>query len=112
MSQLLVHALAMHVLAGAYTAPLRAGQPLGGGVPNPPAAPVPGLSGSVNTILGWVKWGALVAGSLGLTMCAVKMMIGHRNRSTFAADGAAGIPWVLGGLSLAAVGTSIVAVFL
>ena len=40
------------------------------------------------------------------------MMVGHRNRSTFAADGAAGIPWVLGGLSLAAVSAAIVGVFL
>ncbi|WP_255205894.1 hypothetical protein [Actinomadura sp. BRA 177] len=34
-----------------------------------------------------------------------------KNRSTFAADGATGIPWVLGGLSLAATAAPIVGVF-
>jgi hypothetical protein len=113
MTQFLVHALALHTMAGAHAAPRQAARVLGGGVPDPPpAAPDPAVSRSVNTILGWVKWGALIAGSLGLTMCAVKMMVGHRNRSTFAADGAAGIPWVLGGLSLAAAGAGIVGVLL
>ncbi len=35
----------------------------------------------------------------------------RKNRSTFAADGATGIPWVLGGLSLAATAAPIVGVF-
>jgi hypothetical protein len=40
------------------------------------------------------------------------MAIGHRNRAAFAADGATGIPWVLAGLSLAAIASAIVGVFL
>ena len=84
----------------------------GGGVPNPPVQAPPGLSKPVNTILGWGKWGVLVCGVAGLLICAGKMAIGHRNRSSLAADGAAGIPWVLAGLSLAAVAAAIVGVFL
>jgi hypothetical protein len=66
----------------------------------------------VNTILGWGKWGVLVCGVAGLLICGGKMAIGHRNRATFAADGATGVPWVLAGLSLAAVASAIVGVFL
>ena len=62
--------------------------------------------------LGLGKWGVLVCGVAGLLICAGKMAIGHRNRATFAADGATGIPWVLAGLSLAAVASAIVGVFL
>ena len=98
MSAILLHALAVHAIAA--------------GVPNPPAQAPPGVAGPVDTILGWIKWGVLIAGLIGLSLCALKMMVGHRNRSTFAADGAAGIPWVLGGLSLAAVSAAIVGVFL
>ena len=88
------------------------GQPDGVAPPNPvPQAP-PGLTGPVTTIIAWGKWGVLVCGVAGLLMCAGKMAIGHRNRATFAADGATGVPWVLGGLSLAAVASAIVGVFL
>ena len=88
------------------------GQPDGAAPPNPvPQAP-PGLTGPVTTIIAWGKWGVLVCGVAGLLMCAGKMAIGHRNRATFAADGATGVPWVLGGLSLAAVASAIVGVFL
>lgn len=140
MTHFLVHgALALHALAGLHAGgqrlgaagaapwpsqvptlnfqlpgvfPSPGGHGAAPGVPDPAPAPVPGLSGSVNTILAWVKWGALIAGVLGLSLCAFKMMVGHRNRSTFAADGAAGIPWVLAGLSLVATGAGIVGVFL
>ena len=66
----------------------------------------------MDTVIAWGKWGVLVCGVAGLLICAGKMAIGHRNRATFAADGATGIPWVLGGLSLAAVAAAIVGVFL
>jgi hypothetical protein len=85
---------------------------LAAGVPDPPAKAPPGLSAPVNTILGWGKWGVLVCGVAGLLICGGKMAIGHRNRATFAADGATGVPWVLAGLSLAAVASAIVGVFL
>jgi ABC-type sugar transport system permease subunit len=69
-------------------------------------------TGPVNTILGWGKWGVLVCGVAGLLICGGKMAIGHRNRAAFAADGATGVPWVLAGLSLAAVAAAIAGVFL
>ena len=86
--------------------------PAGAAPPNPAPQAPPGLTGPVTTIIAWGKWGVLVCGVAGLLMCAGKMAIGHRNRATFAADGATGVPWVLGGLSLAAVAAAIVGVFL
>lgn len=73
---------------------------LAGSVPNPnPVAP-PGMAGPADLLLGWLKWAGLVAGVVGLGMCAIMMILGRRNRSNMAVDGASGIPWVLGGLSL------------
>ena len=69
-------------------------------VPNPrPVAP-PGMAGPAGQMLGWLKWVGLVSGVVGLGMCAIMMILGRRNRSNMAVDGASGIPWVLGGLSL------------
>ena len=56
--------------------------------------------------------GALLLTLAGLLICGGKMAIGHRNRATFAADGATGVPWVLAGLSLAAVAAAIAGGFL
>jgi hypothetical protein len=84
---------------------------LAGGVPNPAPKAPPGLTGPVNTLLAWWKWGALVAGVFGLIGCGAMMAIGRRNRSNLAADGAAGIPWVLAGLTLIALSSGIVGVF-
>jgi hypothetical protein len=81
-------------------------------IPNPKPAPPPGLQGPINTILSWGKWGVIVAGVAGLLICGAQMAIGRKNRSAFAADGASGIPWVLGGLSLAATASGIVGMFL
>ena len=53
-------ALAIHELVAAS----RRGV-LAGGVPNPAPKAPPGLTGPVNTLLAWWKWGALVAGSHG-----------------------------------------------
>ena len=110
----LIHALAVHAAAGHLTL-LRALRPalsLAAGVPDPAPQAPPGLSGKVNTILGWGKWGVLICGVAGLLLCGGKMAIGHRNRAALAADGASGIVWVLGGLSLVAASAGIVAVFL
>jgi hypothetical protein len=82
------------------------------GVPNPAPAPVPGLSGPVDTIIGWGKWLVMILGVVGLLICGGQMAIGRRNRHSFAADGAAGIPWVLGGISLATIAAGVVTVFL
>lgn len=82
-------------------------------VPNPPAVPPPAdLQTAVTTVIGWGKWIMFYLGIIGLLICGVQMLIGRRNRHSFAADGAAGIPWVLGGLSLVSASSGIVAVFL
>jgi hypothetical protein len=40
------------------------------------------------------------------------MILGRRNRSNMAVDGATGIPWVLGGLSLMALSAGVVSAVL
>lgn len=111
----ILHALALHAMSGHLTTlrswPFSAG---GGGplIPNPAPSAPPGLTAKANTIIAWSKWGALVCGVVGLLICGGKMNIGHRNRASLAADGATGIPWVLGGLSVVATAAGIVAVFL
>ena len=82
------------------------------GIPDPAPVAPPGLAGRVNTLLAWWKWGALVAGVFGLIGCGAMMAIGRRNRSNLAADGATGIPWVLAGLTLIALSSGIVGVFM
>lgn len=67
---------------------------------NPPAAPPDGVENTVNLLLSWGKWIAFVAGVAGLIISGVMMTLGRRNRSQMAADGAIGLPWVLGGLSV------------
>jgi hypothetical protein len=103
----LVHALALHDFAAAHPA---AHSP-SARVPDPAPAAPPGLASRVDTLLAWWKWGSLIAGVFGLIACGAMMAIGRRNRSNLAADGAAGIPWVLAGLTLIALSSGIVAVF-
>jgi len=108
---LLLHlALAVHHLIAA--SPASTGSVLAAGVPNPAPQAPPGMAGPVSTLLGWWKWGALVAGVFGLIACGAMMAIGRRNRSSLAADGASGIPWVLAGLTLIALSSGIVGVFM
>jgi hypothetical protein len=113
-SAVLLHNIAVHAVAVGHLEGRRIWEFLAGGPapPNPPAEAPPGLVKPVNTIIGWGKWGVMICGVAGLLICGGKMAIGHRNRATFAADGATGVPWVLGGLSLAAVAAAIVGVFL
>lgn len=112
MSALVLHTLTVHAAARNAAAALRPHRAVSTGVPDPPAAPPPGVGNRVNTILGWWKWGALICGVVGLGLCSMKMMVGHRNRSNLAADGASGIVWVLGGLSLLAMSPALVGFFL
>ena len=81
-------------------------------VPNPAPIAPPGLEGPVSTFLGWLKWGGLIAGMIGLVVCGVMMMVGRRNRSATAVDGAAGIPWVLAGLTVVSLASGIVSAVL
>lgn len=114
---LVLHVLALHIgalhePAARLLATAPDGPPALAGAPNPAPQAPPGLMRPVTTLIAWGKWGVLVCGMAGLLICAGKMAIGHRNRATFAADGATGVPWVLGGLSLAAVAAAIAGVFL
>lgn len=111
---LLIHALAAGGMAVIGHAPPRPGPGpvLAAGVPDPAPVAPPGLAGDMNTLLAWWKWGALVAGIFGLIGCGAMMAIGRRNRSSLAADGATGIPWVLAGLTLIALSSGIVGVFM
>ena len=104
-------ALVVHHLIATQTA-ISSPHELAATVPNPAPQPPPGLSGTVNTLLAWWKWGALVAGVFGLIGCGAMMAIGRRNRHSLAADGATGIPWVLAGLTLIALSSGIVGVFI
>lgn len=108
----LVVASAVHDLAALHHFVAGSANGLADGVPNPAPKAPPGLTGPVSTLLAWWKWGALVAGVFGLIGCGAMMAIGRRNRSNLAADGATGIPWVLAGLTLIALSSGIVGVFM
>lgn len=62
-----------------------------------PIAP-PGVAAKVSTIIGWVHWGAYAAGIIAFLLAGSAMMIGKRNRSSMAADGASHLTWVIAGL--------------
>ncbi|MGQ0463978.1 MAG: hypothetical protein ACT4QG_01535 [Sporichthyaceae bacterium] len=81
-------------------------------VPNPAPIPPPGTEIIVGNWIGYFKWAALVAGTLGLIVCGMMMMVGRRHRSALASDGAAGVPWVIGGLVLVSLTSTIVATVL
>jgi hypothetical protein len=76
-----------------------------------PIAP-PGLETLGDTVVGWMKWTLVICGVAGLMWCGIMMTIGRRNRSAMAADGASGIPWVLGGLTCGLVAAAVVATML
>lgn len=80
-------------------------------VPNPGPVVPPGLGPITDTILGWLKWGALVGGVAGLLICSVMIVAGRRNRNALASDGIQGAVWVLGGLALASSAAGLVGVF-
>lgn len=72
-----------------------------------PALPE-GVAEFFSQLIGWAKGAVLALGVLGIIACGGMMIIGRRNRSATAVDGAAGIPWVLGGLFLASAAATIV----
>lgn len=85
---------------------------LAGPVPNPKMTPIPQLGQPLNTVIGWGKWLMVYMGIAGLLFCAGQMLLGRRGRHEMSGQGAAGIPWVLGGLSLVSISSGIVEVFL
>ncbi|MFB7030981.1 MULTISPECIES: hypothetical protein [unclassified Streptomyces] len=73
----------------------------------PPAAP-PGMGTIMPKWVGWAKYFAIGAGILGIIACGIMMMVGRRNRSHLAAEGANGLLWVLGGLSVVTLAAGVV----
>lgn len=76
-------------------------------IPDPTPQPPPGMEAFWQQFGGWFKWGGIVAGVIGFMICGGMMILGRRNRSTTAVDGATGLPWVIGGLSLIALATGL-----
>ena len=111
MSAILLYGMAVHAAAG-HLAASRTWQFLAGGPapPNPPAQAPPGLARPVTTIIAWGKWGVLVCG---VAVCSSRPGRWPLATVTVAPWPPYGrpIPWVLGGLSLAAVAAAIVGVF-
>jgi hypothetical protein len=81
---------------------------LAAAVPNPAPKPPPGTENIAGDWIGYFKWFALVAGVLGLILCGIMMMLGRRHRSALATDGAAGIPWVIAGLIVVSLASTVV----
>ncbi|SHN19446.1 hypothetical protein [Cryptosporangium aurantiacum] len=78
------------------------------GIPDPPPSEIPGLGPLMEKFIGWGKWVVRGAGVIGILWCAAMMILGRRNRSAMAVEGAVGVPWVVGGMSLAAVAVTLV----
>jgi hypothetical protein len=79
--------------------------------PNPPPAVPPGLGAFTDQIIGWMKWGVIAAGVLGILACAAMIILGRRNRHATAYEGLLGSAWILAGLSLASAAAVIVGAF-
>lgn len=80
-------------------------------VPDPEPIAPPGFADLAGDLLGWMKWGVLAAGVLGLLICSLMLIIGRRNRSATAYEGLIGSAWVVGGLALASVTAVMVGAF-
>lgn len=76
-----------------------------------PAAPAE-VTAQWSKIMGLAKWVAFAAGAVGLLTAGAMMSVGRRHRSTTAADGAVGIPWVVGGLATVALAVPLVNLFM
>lgn len=76
-----------------------------------PKAPAE-LTAQWSRLMALAKWVGFAAGALGLLGAGVMMSLGRRHRSSTAADGAAGVPWVLGGLSAVVLAVPIVNMFM
>jgi Type IV secretion system pilin len=72
---------------------------LAGPLPNPKPAAPPGMAGTFSDWISWAKYIGMFAGVMGLITCGVMMMVGRRNRSHMAAEGAGGLVWTVAGLS-------------
>lgn len=98
----------IHTLADAAVAYLAAPDPSPAPGLDPAPQEIPGLGAVATMFLSWGKWALLVGGVLGMFICGGMMILGRRNRSSTAVDGATGIPWVLGGLTVGAIAATVV----
>ncbi|BDT39698.1 hypothetical protein [Streptomyces yaizuensis] len=73
----------------------------------PPKAP-PGMGSVMPEWVGWAKYFAIGGGILGMSACGIMMMVGRRNRSHLSAEGANGLLWILGGLSVVTLAAGVV----
>jgi formate hydrogenlyase subunit 4 len=81
-------------------------------VPDGPIQAPPGpLAELAGKLIGMVKWGALVAGVLGMLTCAVMVIIGRMRNNATAVSGLVGTAWVIGGLALASGASALVGAF-
>lgn len=77
-------------------------------IPNPAPKAPPGMGGTFSDWISWGKYIGMFLGAMGLIACGGMMMIGRRNRSHLAAEGASGIVWVIGGASVVTLSVSLV----
>ncbi|MEV6672867.1 hypothetical protein [Streptomyces sp. NPDC051162] len=82
-----------------------------GSYPNPKPEAPPGMKDVFGGWVAWAKWIAVMSGILGLIACGIMMMLGRRNRSHLAAEGASGIVWVIAGISVASLAGGAVPMF-
>ncbi|MCK9922001.1 hypothetical protein MXD61_08910 [Frankia sp. AgPm24] len=80
-------------------------------VPEPGGDPPEKVQEKVKLFLGWLRYGGMAAGVGGLIVCGAMMAAGQRNRHSLSADGAAGVPWALAGVSPVILASSIVTQF-
>lgn len=82
--------------------------PTPGGGPATPNPPPPGMDALTDQVLGWLRWGVLAAGVLGMLACAAMVLVGRRRRCGLVQDGMVGSLWVLTGLTLASLAAVLV----
>jgi len=74
----------------------------------PTAVEPPGIGPFISRLAGYLLWTLSIGSVCGLLFIGVLMAVGRRRSSSLAADGVAGIPFVIGGLALGASAAPIV----
>jgi hypothetical protein len=86
-------------------------EPTPGGGPATTSPPPPGVDALTDQVLGWLRWGVLAAGVLGMLACVAMVLVGRRRRGGLVQDGLVGSLWVLTGLTLASLAALLVGAF-
>ena len=100
-----------------YFLPLLADPSPGGGgggsgvIPDTPASLPAGLSQAAAKIFGWAKGAVYALGAIFMVVCAGMIIAGRRNRGQVSVEGAVGVAWVIGGLTLAGCAAMLVSNF-